>query len=59
MAVIDSFSPLGSLMQRIEEKTVQEKESTPTTREKQNGPLKDKSEVHNIRRHCELACVLY
>jgi hypothetical protein len=47
-------------MQSTEENTVQEKkESTPTTTEKQNGPLKDKSEVHNIRRHCELACVLY
>jgi hypothetical protein len=61
MAIInDSFSPLDSLMQRVEEKTVQEKkESTLTTTEKQNGPLKDKSEVQNIRRHCELACVLY
>jgi hypothetical protein len=47
-------------MQSIEEKTVQEKkESTATTAEKQNGPLKDKSEVHDIRRHCEVARVLY
>jgi hypothetical protein len=60
MALInDSFSPLGSLMQRMEEKAVQEKESIPTTTEKQNGSIKDKSQVHNIRRHCELACVLY
>jgi hypothetical protein len=47
-------------MQRLEEKALQEKkDSTPITTDKQNGPLKDKSEVHSIKRRCELASILY
>jgi hypothetical protein len=43
-----SFFLLDFLMQKVEEKTAQEKkEPTPTSIDKQNGPLRDKSEVQN------------
>jgi len=46
----DSFS-LVSLVQGVEEKMAQEKESTPVSTEKQNGPLGHKSEVQNTTKH--------
>jgi hypothetical protein len=44
----------------VEEKTAQEKkESASRSTEKQNGPLRDISEVKNTINSYILACVLY